>query len=221
MNVGGGVPRAPPAAPRPPPRAPPRPRAAPTSAPPHHTPVRSGCPSAIRGTGPGAVGAGAGAAAELDPPCRASALNLPGVNDATAYTHARKTTTAINRPFMIDSCLQPVARLLGSRALLGSEHAVRRAVRQNELPQHAHVLRRILGVEPFDRDLDALLDDARLEPVANHAARCSRFEAPPFDLAGVRVLHVDEEPGVRVLETDLDDRPLNRDRLVHVEGGRK
>src|SRR5574342_62334 len=91
MKVGGGVPRAP-CGPRPPPRAP-RPRAAPTSAPPHHTPVRSGWPSAMRGTGPaGAVSDDADAPRPLSCPDRPT-----GTDHASASAHPAVTIAAIVR----------------------------------------------------------------------------------------------------------------------------
>src|SRR4029434_3111004 len=111
-------------------------------------------------------------------------------------------------------------RLLSRRPLLRPEHAVYRPIRQDERSQHAHVLRGVLRMEPFDGDLDPLLDEVRLESVANHPARGAGFEGPPLYLAA-GVLHIEKEPRVRVLETDLHDRALDRHRLVHVEGCRK
>src|SRR5262245_60870812 len=71
-------------------------------------------------------------------------------------------------------------------------------------------------MKTLDGDFDAWFDEVRLEPVANHPARRSSLEGPPFHFAAW-VLHVEKEPRVRILETDLHDRALDRDGLVHVE----
>src|SRR6188474_315704 len=92
------------------------------------------------------------------------------------------------------------------------------AVGHDELAQHSHVLRRISRLKSRDRDFFALLDHARLVAVADHAARCPRFERPTLRLAGL-ILDVEVEPRMRVCEAHFDDRALDCDRLLHVVHG--
>ena len=54
----------------------------------------------------------------------------------------------------------------------------------------------------------------------DHAARRAGLEGPAGHRP-VRLLDVEEEPGVRVRQPHVDQRALNRDRLLHVVVGRK
>src|SRR5689334_13442890 len=107
MNDGGGVPRAPAGAP---PRPPAPPRAPPTSAPPHHTPERSGWPSAIRGIGV---------------VCWAARVTA-----AAATMAAIINTRFILAPFV----------LFRVRSLLRAEETVDLAIGRHKLSQHSHIL---------------------------------------------------------------------------------
>src|SRR4030095_6950084 len=108
----------------------------------------------------------------------------------------RRSLRSDDASWSLPLCVSPSdvwIRLLSRGALLRSKHAVGGPVSHHQLTQHPHVLRRVFGVKAFDGDVDALLDDVRLEPVTNHPARRPGFEGPPLDLAAV-VLHVEKEP---------------------------
>ena len=72
-------------------------------------------------------------------------------------------------------------------------------------------------MKTLDRHLSSSLDDVRLEAVANHSTRRAGFECPPVHLAA-GILHIEEEPGMRILKADLNDHSLNRHRLGRIVG---
>src|SRR5215203_1697397 len=119
---------------------------------------------------------------------------------------------------VIELMLPP--RRVGSartRAFLWTEHAVGFAIGRGELLQHADVLGSVACRGAADGDDGAGAQFARLVSTPDHAARRAGFERPSRQLA-VRFLDVEEEPGVRVGESHLHDRALNRDRLCGVVG---
>src|SRR5687767_14766383 len=89
--------------------------------------------------------------------------------------------------------------LLALPSQLGPEHAEGRPIRSDDLLHHSHFLRGIASRISFDRHFRPGLDLVRLESVANHPARRTRFKRPLLHLP-VGPLHLEEKPGMRVLE---------------------
>ena len=143
------------------PRAPPRAAAARTAparradvaaAPPHAGEIRM--PSAMRGAGPAGFSPPAGRLATRRRPPGAT-----GEDDQRPHGSdtIRVMSTSVSRVSVAVSLRAPVPA--------ATRTCRRRPVSQDQLPQHASVLRRVFGVETFDRDLDALLDEPGLKPL--------------------------------------------------------
>src|SRR5678809_603600 len=106
--------------------------------------------------------------------------------------------------------------LLRSRSFLGSEHPVLFPISlRYEFSQHPHVLGRILGETVSNGDFGSMLDHARLVTVANHAAGCAGRGLPLSNFAA-RILHVHDEPGMRIRQSDLINYSLQGRGLASV-----
>src|SRR6185369_17179069 len=168
------------------------------SRPGHHTPERSGCPSAAFGAGPAGFDGAAGA-----PPVWAVTGLAQKATPRAAIVSRRAREDRISNLLLARH--QRIAD--GERASIG----------ENELAHRAGVCGRVARVPALDRHLVADLHETRLESASNEAGRRAGLERPLLGLAAFG--HVEEEPGMRILETNLRERALDRNRLIGVEHG--
>src|SRR6185503_6345612 len=78
-------------------------------------------------------------------------------------------------------------------------------------------IRTVLGLEALDEDLGALSQRLLVPATAQQRVGRATFDHPALDLTGLRILHVDVDPGVRVDPLHLHDRAPQLDRALRVE----